>query len=79
VAWKKLFTDELQLLHHTAALNEGNPGLNVGDDTVESIEGVFRRLREALLGAHYHCLFMSGRDCCLTRTKLPQPANATSA
>ncbi|KAG0662771.1 hypothetical protein C6P46_003084 [Rhodotorula mucilaginosa] len=31
------------------ALNEGNPGLNVGDDTVESIEGVFRRLREALL------------------------------
>ncbi|GAA5871159.1 hypothetical protein JCM3774_006808 [Rhodotorula dairenensis] len=31
------------------ALNEGNPGLNVGDETVESIEGVFRRLREALL------------------------------
>ncbi|KWU43768.1 DnaJ-domain-containing protein [Rhodotorula sp. JG-1b] len=31
------------------ALNEGNPGLNVGDDTVESIESVFRRLREALL------------------------------
>lgn len=33
-----------------AALNESNPGLDVGDETVENVEGVFRRLRELLLG-----------------------------
>jgi len=31
------------------ALNQGNPGLNLGDDAVENLEGVFRRLREIFL------------------------------
>ncbi|BGP41317.1 hypothetical protein JCM10449v2_005294 [Rhodotorula kratochvilovae] len=31
------------------ALNEGNPRLNLGDDTVDSVEGAFRRVREVLL------------------------------
>ncbi|KAM0790910.1 hypothetical protein ACM66B_004217 [Microbotryomycetes sp. NB124-2] len=31
------------------ALNEGNPGLNLGDETVDSLEGAFRRVREVLL------------------------------
>lgn len=30
------------------ALNEGNPSMNLGDDAVDSIEGVFRRLREVM-------------------------------
>ena len=34
------------------ALNEGQPGLNLGDETVENLEGVFRRLREILLAGH---------------------------
>ena len=32
------------------ALNEGQPGLNLGDDTVESLETIMRRLRDVLLG-----------------------------
>lgn len=32
------------------ALNEGNPGLNLGEEAVDSIEGAFRRLREIMLG-----------------------------
>ncbi|KAK0530164.1 hypothetical protein OC834_003403 [Tilletia horrida] len=31
------------------ALNEGNPGLNLGNDAVDSLEGAFRRLRKLLL------------------------------
>ncbi|PWN32078.1 uncharacterized protein FA14DRAFT_162345 [Meira miltonrushii] len=31
------------------ALNEGNPGLDLGDDAVNNIEGAFRKLRELLL------------------------------
>ena len=31
------------------ALNEGNPGLDLGDDAVNNIEGAFRKLREILL------------------------------
>ncbi|GAA5849268.1 hypothetical protein JCM8547_006497 [Rhodosporidiobolus lusitaniae] len=31
------------------ALNEGNPGLNLGDEAVDSLEGAFKRVREALL------------------------------
>lgn len=31
------------------ALNEGNPSMNLGDDAVDSIEGAFRKLREAML------------------------------
>lgn len=31
------------------ALNEGNPGLDLGDETVDSIEGAFRKLREMML------------------------------
>ncbi|BGP17496.1 hypothetical protein JCM10213_004408 [Rhodosporidiobolus nylandii] len=31
------------------ALNEGNPGLNLGDEAVDNIEGAFKRVREALL------------------------------
>ncbi|TNY17333.1 hypothetical protein DMC30DRAFT_406111 [Rhodotorula diobovata] len=31
------------------ALNEGNPSLNLGDETVDSVEGAFRRVREVLL------------------------------
>lgn len=30
-------------------MNEGNPGLNLGDDAADSIEGAFRRLRSMLL------------------------------
>ncbi|GAA5905717.1 hypothetical protein JCM8208_000875 [Rhodotorula glutinis] len=31
------------------ALNEGNPSLNLGEETVDSVEGAFRRVREVLL------------------------------
>ncbi|GAA6050735.1 hypothetical protein JCM3770_006600 [Rhodotorula araucariae] len=31
------------------ALNEGSPSLNLGDETVDSVEGAFRRVREVLL------------------------------
>ncbi|CEQ41249.1 SPOSA6832_02952, partial [Sporobolomyces salmonicolor] len=31
------------------ALNEGNPGLNLGDEAVDNLEGAFRRAREVLL------------------------------
>ncbi|KAK0553550.1 hypothetical protein OC846_002471 [Tilletia horrida] len=31
------------------ALNEGNPGLNLGNDAADSLEGAFRRLRRMLL------------------------------
>lgn len=31
------------------ALNEGNPGLNLGDDAIETLETAFRRMRELLL------------------------------
>ncbi|GAA5889997.1 hypothetical protein JCM6882_009193 [Rhodosporidiobolus microsporus] len=31
------------------ALNEGNPGLNLGDEAVDNLEGAFKRVREALL------------------------------
>ena len=32
------------------ALNASNPGLNLGDDAIEGIEGALRRLRGILLG-----------------------------
>lgn len=32
------------------ALNDGSSGIQVGNDTVESLEGAFRKLREVLLG-----------------------------
>ncbi|PWN45071.1 DnaJ-domain-containing protein [Ceraceosorus guamensis] len=31
------------------AMNEGNPGLNLGEEAVDSIEGAFRRLRHMML------------------------------
>lgn len=31
-------------------MNEGNPGLDMGSDAVENLEGAFRRLREMMLG-----------------------------
>jgi len=31
------------------ALNDGNPGLNIGEDVIESMEQLFRRLRKLLL------------------------------
>ncbi|GAA99971.1 uncharacterized protein L969DRAFT_19559 [Mixia osmundae IAM 14324] len=31
------------------ALNEGNPGLNLGEEAVENLEGAFRKIREMLL------------------------------
>lgn len=31
------------------ALNEGNPGLNLGDDAIETLETAFRRMRDVLL------------------------------
>ncbi|CAG8698550.1 14583_t:CDS:2, partial [Acaulospora morrowiae] len=31
------------------ALNEGNPGLNLGDDAIETLETAFRRMRDLLL------------------------------
>ncbi|CAG8468141.1 7187_t:CDS:2 [Scutellospora calospora] len=31
------------------ALNEGNPGLNLGEDAIETLETAFRRMRELLL------------------------------
>lgn len=33
------------------AMNEGNPGLNLGEEAVDSIEGAFKRLRHMMLGA----------------------------
>lgn len=33
------------------SLNESNPGLNVGDETVDNLEGAFRRVRDVLLSA----------------------------
>jgi hypothetical protein len=41
----------------TAALNEGNPSLNLGDEAVDNLEGAFKKVREALLGAFV--LFLS--------------------
>lgn len=32
------------------ALNESNPGLNLGEDAVDSIEGAFAKLREIMMG-----------------------------
>lgn len=32
------------------ALNENNPGLNLGDDAIETLEIAFRRMRDLLLG-----------------------------
>lgn len=32
------------------ALNESNPGLNLGEDAVDSIEGAFAKLRELMMG-----------------------------
>jgi hypothetical protein len=32
-------------------MNEGNPGLNLGEEAVDSIEGAFKRLRHMMLGA----------------------------
>lgn len=32
-------------------MNESNPGLNIGDEAVDSVEGALRRVREVLLGA----------------------------
>lgn len=31
------------------AMNEGNPGLNLGDEAVDNLEGVFKRVREVIL------------------------------
>ncbi|KDE04367.1 hypothetical protein MVLG_05159 [Microbotryum lychnidis-dioicae p1A1 Lamole] len=31
------------------ALNDGNPGLNLGDEAVDNLEGAFRKVREVLL------------------------------
>ncbi|ORY86630.1 hypothetical protein BCR35DRAFT_302335, partial [Leucosporidium creatinivorum] len=31
------------------ALNEGNPGLNLGEETIDNLEGAFRRVREVVL------------------------------
>lgn len=36
------------------ALNEGNPELNLGEDTIETIETVFRGMRETLLAGKKH-------------------------
>lgn len=33
------------------ALNEGNPGLDLGDDAVENLEGAFRKMRAVVMGA----------------------------
>lgn len=32
------------------ALNESNPGLNLGEDAVDNIEGAFAKLRELMMG-----------------------------
>jgi hypothetical protein len=32
------------------AMNESNPGLNLGEEAVDSIEGAFAKLREIMLG-----------------------------
>lgn len=34
------------------ALNESNPGLNLGDDAVDNIEGAFAKLREMMMGEY---------------------------
>lgn len=33
------------------ALNDGSPGLNLGDETIDNLEGAFRRVREVVLSA----------------------------
>ncbi|CAG8505244.1 8831_t:CDS:2 [Funneliformis mosseae] len=38
-----------QIIAFIDALNEGNPGLNLGDDAIETLETAFRRMRELLL------------------------------
>jgi len=50
------------------ALNEGQPGLNLGDDTVESLETIMRRLRDVLLGPS---LFAIASPDHASRTSLP--------
>lgn len=35
------------------AMNESNPGLNLGEDAVDSIEGAFAKLREIMLGERF--------------------------
>jgi hypothetical protein len=37
------------LLTLADALNEGNPGLNLGEETIDNLEGAFRRVREVVL------------------------------
>lgn len=32
-----------------AALNDGHPGLNLGEDAIDSLEGVFARMRSIVL------------------------------
>jgi hypothetical protein len=39
-----------QIIAFIDALNEGNPGLNLGDDAIETLETAFRRMRDVLLG-----------------------------
>jgi len=36
-------------LSPSGAMNEGNPGLNLGEDAVESLEGAFKKMREFML------------------------------
>lgn len=41
------------------ALNEGNPGLNLGDEAIDNLEGAFRKVRETLLGEFFLSLLPS--------------------
>jgi hypothetical protein len=49
------------------ALNASNPGLNLGEDAIEGIEGALRRLRSVLLCKP---TFFDNRLTCSTDTSL---------
>ncbi|GAA5872006.1 hypothetical protein JCM16303_000943 [Sporobolomyces ruberrimus] len=40
------------------ALNEGSPGLNLGEEAIDNLEGAFRRAREVLLAGQKYALLL---------------------
>lgn len=60
---------KLILSYMADALNEGNPGLNLGEETIDNLEGAFRRVREVVLSEFR--LGSSGFFCPLTSLSHP--------
>jgi hypothetical protein len=52
------------------AMNESNPGLNLGGDAVDSIEGAFTKLRELMLGEYTKVFLRQSREASLSRSVL---------